>query len=364
MIIPIWFLTNSTGKPHQQIYGTASDQPDRRVFFDLRPDQRSRSLGQIELSEGQLCIVGTHDQDFNKKEYLRRKHRKKFEWWMLKSEEGPVLPSEKKKSYRKFFQYKGRDSFEDPHLFYRGLKLWEDYVGDAEPYSASSPYAPLLKEGDGAAKSIFILQQDMYPYKRVDLPEALLNRAIADFPFLSFDSKTGLLGFNDTSFAEPSIEAEVASAVIKSNNSSNSPKTDIDENDLDEDRGWIAEHRELVEKTLFAPQRDPYFRSRIFASHGAKCAVCSIVAIELLQAAHLRGVADGGSDHAGNGIPLCANHHLGLDAGLWVIDPDTREVELVDRLHPEDIGIQVSRIELDLCYDDLAHRYERFIGLM
>lgn len=208
----------------------------------------------------------------------------------------------------------------------------------------------------------------MYPYKRLDLPEGFLKRALADFPFLSFDSKTGLLVFNDSFSKEPPVETEISSvgisSALMSHGYSASTPLDIDETDLDEDRDWIVEHRELVEKTLFTPQRDPHFRSRVFASHGAKCAVCSIVAIELLQAAHLRGVADGGSDHAGNGIPLCANHHLGLDAGLWTIDPDTREVELVDRLQPEDIGIQVGRVELDLCYDDLAHRCERFIGLM
>jgi hypothetical protein len=287
---------------------------------------------------------------------------------MLKSEEGPVLPSEKKKSFRKYFVYKGRDSFKEPHLFYRGLKLWEDYVEDVKPYSALSPYAPLLKAGEGAAKNIFILQQDMYPYQSVDLPDGLVEQALAHFPFLSFDSKTGLLAFRDSVSSEPPVEAEITSVGTPVNSTSLDrsiqPIADIDEWDLDEDLDWISEHRELVEKTLFTPQRDPHFRSRIFASHGAQCAVCTIVAIELLQAAHLRGIADGGSDLAGNGIPLCANHHLGLDAGLWAIDPDTREVAFRDRLEPEDIGIEVRRIELDLCHEDLEHRYEKFIGLM
>jgi hypothetical protein len=338
------------------------------MFFDLRPDQRSRSLGHIDLIEGQLCIVGAHDHVFNKKEYLSRRHRKKFEWWMLQAEEGPVLPSEKKKKYRQFFSYKGKDYFDKPHLFFRGLKLWEDYVGNAEPYTASSPYAALLKAGEGSAKNNFILQQDMYPYQIVDLPEALVERALADFPFLCFDPNTGRIDFRDRFDSGPSVKAEIRSVGTTdgsdSLNSSSHSISEIEESDLDEDCDWIFEHRELVEKTLFTPQRDPRFRSRVFGTHGAQCTVCSIVAIELLQAAHLRGVADGGSDHAGNGVPLCANHHLGLDAGLWAIDPDTREVVLRDRLEPEDIGIEIRQIELDLCLEDLEHRYEKFIDLM
>lgn len=367
--VPIWFLTNSTGKPHQEIYGKNSDSRDEQVFFDLRPDQRKRSLGDMELAEGQLCIVGAHDHDFNRKEYLKRNHRKKFEWWMLRTEEGPVVPSEKKKRYRKYFTYKERDSFNEPHLFYRGLKLWEDHVENAEPYSASSPYSPLLKAAEGAAKNVFILQQDMYPYQWVDVPESLIASALADFRFLSIDPETGLIVFGtplgeSTSSLEAQSDSERAKNPAVSQNGLLQSTQGSEEADLVELSDWIVEHREMVEKTLFSPQRDPHFRARVFASHGARCAVCSVQAVELLQAAHIRGVADGGLDHAGNGIPLCANHHLALDAGLWAVEPDTLDVVCRDGLEPGDIGIEVSRINLDLSHEDLMHRYEQFIALI
>jgi hypothetical protein len=44
-------------------------------------------------------------------------------------------------------------------------------------------------------------------------------------------------------------------------------------------------------------------------SSGWKCAVCGMRIVQLLDAAHIRGVAEGGSDDPRNGLMLCVNHH-------------------------------------------------------
>ena len=50
--------------------------------------------------------------------------------------------------------------------------------------------------------------------------------------------------------------------------------------------------------------------------------VVRFVAIPVLvQAAHIRPVAENGSDWDGNGIWLCQNHHSLFDAGIWSIRP-------------------------------------------
>ena len=48
--------------------------------------------------------------------------------------------------------------------------------------------------------------------------------------------------------------------------------------------------------------------------------VCGAISV-LVQAAHIRPVAENGSDWDGNGIWLCQNQHSLFDAGIWSIRP-------------------------------------------
>ena len=66
--------------------------------------------------------------------------------------------------------------------------------------------------------------------------------------------------------------------------------------------------------------RDKEFRRKVLAAYGKQCAVCCCAEEKLLQAAHIKAVADGGSDDVCNGICLCANHHRMLDEKLIRID--------------------------------------------
>jgi hypothetical protein len=63
------------------------------------------------------------------------------------------------------------------------------------------------------------------------------------------------------------------------------------------------------------------FAFQVLQRYGAACAVCDLAISQLVHAAHLRAKKDRGSDDPRNGLPLCANHHLAFDLGLWSIEP-------------------------------------------
>jgi hypothetical protein len=55
------------------------------------------------------------------------------------------------------------------------------------------------------------------------------------------------------------------------------------------------------------------FKFDVIARYGAVCAVCDIAAPEVLDAIHLAEKSQQGSDHAENGLVLCATHHRAFD---------------------------------------------------
>jgi hypothetical protein len=68
------------------------------------------------------------------------------------------------------------------------------------------------------------------------------------------------------------------------------------------------------------------FKFAVLKLYGPVCAVCDLAVTDLLQAAHLRGKAEGGSDDPRNGLVLCALHHLAYDRGLFAIVPTSLEL--------------------------------------
>jgi len=73
------------------------------------------------------------------------------------------------------------------------------------------------------------------------------------------------------------------------------------------------------------------FRHGVMAAYGPRCVVCgwSLVhrgRIVGLEAAHVRPFGRGGPDAAGNGMPLCCQHHELFDAGLFTYDERRRLV--------------------------------------
>lgn len=59
------------------------------------------------------------------------------------------------------------------------------------------------------------------------------------------------------------------------------------------------------------------FAFAVMQRYGRRCAVCELDVGIAIQAAHLRSKARRGADDARNGLPLCANHHVMFDGGLW-----------------------------------------------
>ena len=81
------------------------------------------------------------------------------------------------------------------------------------------------------------------------------------------------------------------------------------------------------------------FRFQVLAKYGAKCAVCDITEERLIHAAHICDKESGGTDDWRNGIPLCANHHIAFDEGLFKVHPDTGVLTPSDSLILPALGI-------------------------
>ena len=68
----------------------------------------------------------------------------------------------------------------------------------------------------------------------------------------------------------------------------------------------------------------PLFRQAVLLAYERRCAVCRLPFAELLDAAHIRSDADGGSASVTNGLSLCKIHHGAYDRNIIGISPDYR----------------------------------------
>ncbi len=70
------------------------------------------------------------------------------------------------------------------------------------------------------------------------------------------------------------------------------------------------------------------FRFRVLRRCGRRCMVCDLRVEELLEAAHVCSVEEGGSDDPRNGVVLCRNHHRAFDATepFFAIEPASLRV--------------------------------------
>jgi putative restriction endonuclease len=103
------------------------------------------------------------------------------------------------------------------------------------------------------------------------------------------------------------------------------------------------------------------FKFDVLARYGAACAVCDIDVRELLDAVHIAEKSKRGTDHAENGLVLCANHHRAYDRGLFCVEPGT----LAIRLRQGNRDLQLSRDSLTHLKDHphseaLTWRWERW----
>ncbi|MFF2659216.1 HNH endonuclease [Kitasatospora sp. NPDC058032] len=69
------------------------------------------------------------------------------------------------------------------------------------------------------------------------------------------------------------------------------------------------------------------FKLEVFQRYGPRCPLSGIAIPQMIEAAHFRGDADGGTSDARNGLPMNAALHRAFDAHLFAINPDTLTVE-------------------------------------
>ena len=74
-------------------------------------------------------------------------------------------------------------------------------------------------------------------------------------------------------------------------------------------------------------ERDPLFKFNILKRFQGKCLLTGLEVTEMLDAAHIIPVANGGTEHPQNGLLLSASVHRALDAGLWAINPNSMKIE-------------------------------------
>jgi len=88
------------------------------------------------------------------------------------------------------------------------------------------------------------------------------------------------------------------------------------------DASGVAPEPAWVSQRLASRANDRRFAFEVMERYGPACAVCGITERAVLHSAHLRPKFAGGTDDPANGLVLCANHHLAMDAGLWRIEPE------------------------------------------
>lgn len=77
--------------------------------------------------------------------------------------------------------------------------------------------------------------------------------------------------------------------------------------------------------------RDARFVKTVIDAYGERCCFCGFGA-GIIEAAHVRPVADGGPDTVTNGIGLCPTHHRLFDKGFILISPGALAVTANDQL--------------------------------
>jgi hypothetical protein len=95
-------------------------------------------------------------------------------------------------------------------------------------------------------------------------------------------------------------------------------------------------------------KRTPQFAFEVGRRCGWRCAVCCIQVRQLLDAAHVRGVAEKGSDDPRNGLILCKNHHSAFDGRLISFQPETGTVVLAEGMTIEQLGLSVLTLPEDI----------------
>ncbi|BBA97428.1 hypothetical protein RVR_3172 [Actinacidiphila reveromycinica] len=99
--------------------------------------------------------------------------------------------------------------------------------------------------------------------------------------------------------------------------------------DLSEEEPFILEGNRRRRRNGSVVERPDQarFKLEVFLRYGPRCPLSGIDVPQMIEAAHLRGDAEGGSPDARNGLPMNAALHRAFDAHLFAIHPDSLTAE-------------------------------------
>jgi putative restriction endonuclease len=112
--------------------------------------------------------------------------------------------------------------------------------------------------------------------------------------------------------------------------------------------GSVDEPRRVAVQRVARFVRDARFRTAVIDAYDGACAFCGL-GFGVVEAAHIRGVAEGGTDAVENGLAACPNHHEAFDRGLLVVDQAFAPI--VNQCRAKALGIsadETSRVQADL----------------
>lgn len=100
--------------------------------------------------------------------------------------------------------------------------------------------------------------------------------------------------------------------------------------------------RPVIERLTHRPYRDVAFRRRVRQAYDNRCAISGLSLRNgggrpEVQAAHIRPVAEGGSDDTNNGLALSGTLHWMFDRGLITVDHQTHEILVSHNKVPADV---------------------------
>lgn len=97
---------------------------------------------------------------------------------------------------------------------------------------------------------------------------------------------------------------------------------------VDESLRYLAESTPTADSRAYAERltklrlHQPVFRARVLAAYDKACTICRLKHVDLLDAAHILGDAEGGQPEIVNGLAMCKIHHAAYDRGLLGVRPD------------------------------------------
>ena len=119
--------------------------------------------------------------------------------------------------------------------------------------------------------------------------------------------------------------------------------------------------RPVLERLTRRPYRDVAFRRKLREAYGYRCAMSGLMLRNgggrpEVQAAHIKPVADGGSDSVRNGLALSGTLHWMFDRGLISVADDHQTILVSRNKVPGDVVDRLIRPEGRICRpDDPAH---------